>query len=165
MNNMVDFDKGQEIAKRLRFSNRKCSDSLCCFLTREFAIHIDVERTSKLCYLSLKEDGSVYEGKRFACKNLEVSLEDETIKFSCRIYESRHPHCKLHPEGGIYMMKEGRFPKRIEVPKQKCHHEFLRENKLIYPFYLLKAEKFPQFEPYVLAVKEGYFFIPVPISK
>jgi hypothetical protein len=162
---LVDLEKINETAKRLNLHKRKCSDSFCCFLTKEFARHIDIERTHNLVYLSLKEDGSVYEGKRFACKNLEVSLEDEAIKFACRIYESRHPHCKIHPEGGVYVMKEGRFSKRIEVPKQKCQHEFLRENKIIYPFYLLKAEKFPQFEPYALSVKDGYLFIPVPISK
>ena len=159
------MDKHKEIARKMKFGNRKCSDSLCCFLTPSFAYHINVERTSNIAYLSLKQDGSLHDRKRLACENLELSLEDEIITFSCKVYDSRHPHCKRHPEGGDYIVYDGRFRSRIEVPRQKCTHHLLKEAENVLPFYLFDIEKFPQFEQYSLSVHEDNFLVPIPISK
>ena len=164
----IDLSRYEELSDRLRLSDRKCSDGICCFLTRDFARHIGKSRTYSLGYYTIRKDGMVYEAKRYACESLDVSLKDKEIEFSCREYDSKYrpEFCKKWPDGGIIVHQKGRWREREFVPKQICTGKQLKrwreQNLEVYSFYLFDPEKYPEFEEFAIGSREGRLLVPVP---
>jgi len=165
----IDISRYEELSDRLSFSDRKCSDGLCCFITRGDAKLIDVSRNHSMAYYVRRvKDGEIeYEARRFACENLDFDFRNGEIEFSCRRHDSKPEYCVAYPEEGMAKVKTGEiWGDRIILPKVGCTAIELKgwreEGIEVYAFYLFHKRKFPQVNEFAVCSKWKYLLVPVP---
>jgi len=157
-----DPDKYRELASRIDYSSRKCSDGLCCFLHEEDTRDIGVRQNSdivlvrqSILLITLSDLITSHPGEYQACEHLklETKVEDSRLQleFRCDIYDNgRSDVCIGYPGEG------------------ECEHSRLsRIQQKYFPdiwhFLSFSADKFPEIEEFAYEIKDRSFRVPLPL--
>jgi hypothetical protein len=163
---MLGFDSAKytELASKVDYTPRTCSDGLCCFLYEEEAKKMNVKQNGDIVLLrrnilliTIVDLVADHLREYQACEHLRpgIEIKDGKLKleFRCAIYDNGRPDdCMGYPG------------------EDECEHSRLsRVQQMYFPdiwhFISFSADKFPEMEEFAYETKGKFFRVPLPLLK
>lgn len=163
---MLRFDsaKYRELASKVDYTSRTCSDGLCCFLDEEEAKEMNLKQNDdivlvrkSILLITLVDLIAKHPEEYQACEYLRpgIEIEDGKLKleFRCDIYHNGRPAlCARYPRDG-----ECEHSRLMTI--QQRHFPDIRH------FISFSADNFPEIEEFAYETKGKSFRVPLPLLK